>query len=154
MMLFKNKIKFLFLPLLAVISCNSNVEKIDTSAVKAKMGEYKIKKVSEADIMASLNKMGTKSVNTLQETGCQIDSLEPEIARYLKPISFSDESQFEKEEGVLQALQYSVENGQTVEPTPQKLNDTLYAYYFLLDCDSLKAFKVEVSKGDLIRSMD
>ncbi len=104
--------------------------------------------------MASLNKMGTKSVNTLQETGCQIDSLEPEIARYLKPISFSDESQFEKEEGVLQALQYSVENGQTVEPTPQKLNDTLYAYYFLLDCDSLKAFKVEVSKGDLIRSMD
>jgi hypothetical protein len=154
MMMFKNKIKFLFLPLLVVISCTSNVEKLDTAAVKAKMGEYKIKKVSEADIMTSLNKLGTQTVNALQNKGCQIDSLQPETARYLKRISFTVNSQLEKEQGILQALQYSIENNQTVEPTPQKLNDTLYAYYFLLNCDSLKAFKVQVSKGDLIRSMD
>lgn len=153
-MMFKNKIKFLFLPLLVVISCTSNVEKLDTAAVKAKMGEYKIKKVSEADIMTSLNKLGTQTVNALQNKGCQIDSLQPETARYLKRISFTVNSQLEKEQGILQALQYSIENNQTVEPTPQKLNDTLYAYYFLLNCDSLKAFKVQVSKGDLIRSMD
>lgn len=154
MMIFKNKVKFLFLTLLVAISCTSNVEKLDTAAVKAKMGEYKIRKVSETDIMASLNKLGTRSLKALQSKGCQLDSLEPETARYLKLVSFSEGSEFEKEAGVLEALQYSMENGQTVEPTPQKLNDTLYAYYFLLNCDSLRAFKVEVSKGDLIRSMD
>ncbi|MGR3811143.1 hypothetical protein [Jiulongibacter sp. NS-SX5] len=148
----KNRWQLLLLPMILGISCTSNVEKIDTSAVKAKMGDYKIQKVTEAQIMGALNKAGSKVYQSLTKD-CDANALELPNYVNLRRIEQGESSSIEKEEGIFQALDYSLGNGELIDPTPQKLNDTLYAYYFTVNCDSVKAYKVQVSKRELIRSM-
>ncbi|UBM57371.1 hypothetical protein LAG90_11130 [Marinilongibacter aquaticus] len=143
-------------------SC-SHVERVDTTGVKAKMGEYKIKRVSESDIVERMTSLSNalyaaKIMSDCAEGQTIVDSLSelPELTlEKLDPSNYTATN--EKEEEVLEALEYALQQNEPVEPTPQKLNEEAYAYYFTISdspCDSLAnegVWKLTVNKAQLIQ---
>ncbi len=147
-------------------SC-TNVEKLDTSAIKENMGAYKIQKVTEAEIQSSLSRLGNGVAKVVYMADCKareeaIDSLEANFELELnavKPNSFK--SAFEKESQILKALAYELNQGKSFDPTPQKLTEEVYGYYFSFkehdECLSEKEepliWRMQVSKTKLIQAL-
>ncbi len=126
----------------------THVEKIDTTTVKEHMGDYKIRKVSHAEIAARAEKTGSilaagfeKEMNDTRITdawNCDFrksplnDSLNrilPGGIRLLNDKDLRDSLAFQpKEFEILQAYRYSAEEGIDAGHNLQQLNDTLYLY--------------------------
>lgn len=63
-----------------------------------------------------------------------------------------------KDQQMVEAFSFELQNGRSVDPTPQKLNDSLYAFYFDMICaekdSTLELWKVVIDKASLIQGMD
>lgn len=146
------KLKVLFLvcgTLMFLASC-SNVERVDTKAMKKHMSDYKIKKIKQEDIVLQVEKLGSEFSLEI------IDSLKTEIVDKKKPcrdilidkqkefsannfgefslVSLaemqSNMSYLPKEKQVLEAYQYSFEKNERFDSNIQAISDTTYLYTF------------------------
>lgn len=147
-----------------LLSCG-NMERLDTSQLKEEMKTHKIKKVSEAEILSTLNENGTRVAKLLNISDCdlqksRLDSL-VSVPNFkieaIEPESYRATTDLEKQ--LMEALQFSLEGKTKFEPTPQKLSDSEYAFYFSnepFNCpESNKPFwKITYQKDRLIQSMN
>lgn len=132
---------------LNMFSC-SNVERLDTKAMKKYMSDYKIKKIKQEDIMAQVEKLGEsvsqpvleslkKDINN-DKNNCQTafvnaqKLVEKQVKGNLNIISLDDvnkdKNYLPKEQQVLEAYQYSFEKNTQFEKNIQILNDTSYLF--------------------------
>lgn len=97
------------------------------------MEAYKIKKVSESDVLVVLNDKGKEVENLFLTSDCKarLDSLNQVGGVKIEQV-FPDTYMAlnEKEKGVIEALAYSLKQKEPFNATPQKLSETAYAYYF------------------------
>ncbi len=100
------------------------------------MDAYKIKKVSESDVLVVLNDKGNEVERLFLKLDCnaQLDSIN-EVGGVKIEQVFPDSyvALNEKEQGVIEALAYSLKQKEQFNATPQKLSETAYAYYFYND---------------------
>lgn len=118
-----------------MISCN-NIERLDTSKVKKQIDAYKIKKVTESEVLVVLNDKGKVLEDLLLKLDCternqKLDSLgNSDELRLEKVFPETYKALNDKEKEVIEALAYSLKQKQVFNSTPQKLSETEYAYYF------------------------
>jgi hypothetical protein len=137
----------LFFSALNMFSC-SNVERVDTKAMKKYMSDYKIKKIKQEDIMAQVEKLGESVSQPVLETlikdikndekNCETAFLnaqklvQTQIKGNLKIVSLDDVTKennyLPKEQQVLEAYQYSFEKNTQFEKNIQIINDTSYLF--------------------------
>ncbi len=150
------------LVLLVVFGC-SNVERLDTTAVKEVMESHEIKKITEADIMTALDKKGLQLAAKVDSVACgtrrayvkSLTETEKFGLEEVNPKAYT--SVFDKDQQMVEALLYELENQHAVAPTPQKLNDSLFAFYFTTLCvgkDTLtELWKLTIDRSTLIQGM-
>jgi hypothetical protein len=132
--------------------------------VKEVMESHEIKKITEADIMSALDRMGLKVASEIDSVNCDArDSYARSMADSgkftLEKVNAEGyASEFPKDRQMVEALAYEVEQGKAVNPTPQKLNDRLFAFYFTADCASeksgLELWKLTIDRPTIIQSME
>lgn len=149
---------------LLLVSCGK-VKRVDTAEVKARMSEYKIKKVSKIDILNAANTLGSsiaEKVNGNYNIEC-IDALtiENQKVELLNLSLLSEESLKNGKVGeILEAYKYSKEQNQVLGDNLQVVNDTLYLFTFPIKNDAL-VYKncqkdlglIYLSKQSLIKSL-
>jgi hypothetical protein len=158
------------LPILLILvnfSC-SNIEKLDTGAVKKKMNNYKIKKILEVDIIKQTETLGDNLVAKINNAAPQENCI-PEIgADSLSKIYFLSLENIEelktKSTGklaeLLDAYQYALNNQQDISNNIQKINDTSFLFTFKLkkehwlnlNCGK-KIVLADFKKSEIIKSM-
>ena len=142
----------------------SNVERLDTTAVKEVMESHEIKKITEADIMAALDRMGLKVASAIDSVDCAsrnsfAGSLADSGSFVLEKVKAEGySSEFPKDQQMVEALAFEVEQGKAVNPTPQKLNERLFSFYFTAGCASdpsgLELWKMTIDRPAIIQSME
>lgn len=133
--------------LILVVGC-TNVERVDTTAVKEHMGDYKIKKISPAEIMEQAEKFGSSVEPLLANqfnapasgSTCDfqnspladsLNALSPGSVRLIRKDDLKNTKNFlPKEVEVLEAYGYSFEKKLKLETNIQQLNDTLYLFTY------------------------
>ncbi|MFT4734901.1 MAG: hypothetical protein ACI9DJ_000192 [Algoriphagus sp.] len=149
---------------LGLLSCG-NMERLDTSKLKAEIEAHKIKRISETDIISFMNTHGQELIHVLEKEDCdlvlkEMDSLRNKVGFELvdlNPKTFR--TTIEKEKQVMEALKYALAENAVLKPTFQKLSDTTYAFYFIKshnDCrleNESDFWKLTFRKQDLILSM-
>lgn len=138
----------LMIPFMAVFVNCSNVRKVDTTSVKEHLGDYKIKKISQEQIVAQVEKFGGENKAGIEKqldneavvkkAGCDfklfpvsdsLNALSPGIVRMIRSEDLKKAGAFQpKEKEVLEAYQYSFEKNLESGTNIQQLNDTLYLF--------------------------
>lgn len=163
--------------LLVIMMACSNVDRLDTADIKRKMDNYKIKKVSSAQIMTQLNTRGKDLKNEIEGFGnisCaqarqKVDSLSKvyEVTLELVDISTIDVSQVknDKEKLLYEAYTYDFRNAKKAAENGQKIDESTYVYSFglneqapTLKCEEMGPhfqyfWKATWTQANLIRSM-
>lgn len=163
--------------LLVFVSACGNVNRLDTAEIKSKMDNYKIKKVSPAQIMTHLSTQGLelkKQIESFGNISCdeaskKTDSLATAFEMDLELIDINainlSEVKNEKEKLLYEAYLFDYKNGKKAAANSQKINDATYIYTFGLNeaAPSLKCegmgphfqyfWKVTWTQANLIRSM-
>lgn len=164
---------FLFVFLMAC----GNVDRLDTAEIKSKMDNYKIKKVSPAEIMTHLNTQGLelkKQVEALSDVSCdqaskKIDSLAIVFDVALELVDINaiklPDIDNEKEKLLYEAYLFDYKNGKKAAANSQKIDDATYIYTFgvnetnpSMKCEGMGPnfqyfWKATWTQANLIRSM-
>ena len=147
-----NAVKVMILcGLVAMVSCN-NMERLDTTNLKKEVEAHKIKKISESEILLMLNQKGQEVAKKMNCTDSLVNTEAYEIM-VLDPFTY--QTSIEKENRILEALQYASEDIDNFQAIPQKLTETDYAFYFVHSCgeNESKFYKVLFKKSALIQLM-
>jgi uncharacterized Zn finger protein len=130
-----------FVLIFSMLSCGQ-VKRVDTAEVKQLMSDYKIKKVSQEEIIDAANSLGKSLSEKLNgnlniECGDKITMEGTEI-ELIELSLVSEESLKNGKIGeILEAYKYSKDQKQTIGDNIQKVNDTLYLYSFPINSNSL-----------------
>jgi hypothetical protein len=162
--------------LLTILFSCGNVKRLDTAEIKNQMDNYKIKKVSPAQIMSQLNTLGnelrTKVVaieaNTCLEAKQKVDSL---AKAYDADIQLIDIESIDivsianaKEKLLYEAYKYDFEKAQVAATNSQQISEETYLFTFglaanspILICENMHPhyqyfWKITWSKTSLVRS--
>jgi hypothetical protein len=124
-----------------MFSCGQ-IKRVDTAEVKQLMSDYKIKKVSQEEIIDAANNLGkslSEKLNGNLNIECSdkinIDNTEIELVD-MSLVSVESLKNGKIGE-ILEAYKYSKEQKQTIGDNIQKVNDTLYLYSFPINATSL-----------------
>jgi hypothetical protein len=149
--------------LLFAAAC-TNVDRLDTAAVKSAIESHKIKKITEAELMTALTAMGDEVVEELEGIPCgarrsYADSVgKPDGFTISQIDAESYSGNVEKDRLMVEALWFELSSGKAIGPTPQKLNDSLFAYYFTTPCNDeiapVQLWKLMVGRAALIQGMN
>jgi hypothetical protein len=149
-----NFFKFSLISILFInLSCN-NIERLDTSKIKAKVEASKIKRITPAQLNMQVERWGggmskalteviekeakTASKSRLEEL-CQlkniklIDSLSEAYKVRIRLLGMPDANNktlFAKEKEVLEAYMYNAENKLPMESNTQRIGDSLFVYTY------------------------
>ncbi len=161
------KIFILFLVFIFNFSCG-NVQRVDTAAVKEKMGDYKIKKVKEVDIVHLVEQEGDEIINQLLQDkvvniNCKLELQKPVIKKFellnTENIVISDIKN-NKLKGLLEAYCYGIKNKEQMSNNIQQISDSTLVFTFLIDERFLSLAKcnknlgiVYFSKQELVKSL-
>lgn len=125
---------------LGAIACG-NVKRVDTGEVKAKMDEYKIKKISEATLVEWGNEEGEKLVSFFEKNPnleCQdeykIQNIKIRMIDYDSPAKSAENTVVQQ---LIEAYQYSYQNKQEAGNNLQKINDSIYVFSFPISAKTM-----------------
>ena len=156
-----------FFVLIFSFSCG-NVQRVDTAIVKEKMGNYKIKKVMEVDIVHQAEKEGDEIIDQLLQgkivnTNCKFEFKKPVIKKFdllnTQNLVLSDFKN-NKLNDLLEAYCYGIKNKEQMSNNIQQISDSILVYTFLIDKRFLSLAKcnknlgiVYFSKQELVKSL-
>jgi hypothetical protein len=125
---------------LGTIACG-NVKRVDTGEVKAKMEEYKIKKISEATLVEWGNEEGEKLVSFFEKNPnleCQdeykIEGSKISMIDYDSPAKIAENTVVQQ---LIEAYKYSYQNKQEAGNNLQKINDSTYVFSFPISAKTM-----------------
>jgi hypothetical protein len=113
-----------------------NIQKVDTAVMKKQMGNYKIKKILEVDIMDQVEVLGEQSkqkIKVMKVTDCQ-----PKLdSNHVVWIDFQNNPDLKGFSGklkeLLEANKYAILNNEKVGNNIQKIDDQTFAFTFPVD---------------------
>ena len=148
-------------------SCG-NVQRVDTARVKEKMGNYKIKKVKEVDIVHQAEKEGDEIINQLLKNkivnaNCKFEFQKPVIKKFdllnTENIVLSDFKN-NKLKDLLEAYCYGIKNKEQMSNNIQQISDSILVFTFFIDKRFLSLANcnknlgiVYFSKQELVKSL-
>ncbi len=154
----KNRLYHILLSF-ALVAC-TQVDRVNTTAVKDQMNNYKIRKIKPSDFLAQAKIEGEKLKNSIDSSACNlnlIDSLaqneQIEIKIYhlnsLPPIADTKLSE------IMEAYRYAAQQGQEIPDNYQALADDKYNYCFKPKCAQLgnKVMSVIFTKEYLVQAI-
>lgn len=119
----------------AFMACG-NVHRVDTAAVKQKMGDYKIKKVNEEEIQNQVNLLGSNYAKAIAQTNVCDSTLTIKEANIVTLLNNEELSKginlSGKAKETMEALSYGVSHGEDIGLNTQRINDTTYMFSFSL----------------------
>ena len=128
-----SKSVFYLFSILFISSCG-NIKRVDTTEVKAKMEEYKIKRISDTSIVEWGNEEGEKIAEFFTKNPnleCQDEySVEGSLVNLVSFDSgkFSHKNKLVNQ--LVEAYQYSYENQQATGNNLQKIDDSTFVFSF------------------------
>ena len=120
---------------LAFTACG-NVQRVDTAAVKQKMGDYKIKKINQEEIQNQVNLLGSSYAKAIAQTNVCDSTLAIKEANTVRLLNNEELSKglnlTGKAKETMEALSYGVTHGEDIVLNTQRINDTTYMFSFSL----------------------
>ncbi len=143
------------------IAC-THIERVDTTAVKEAMSNYKIKKISSSDVLNEAKIKGEELSSKIESANCipvLIDSLNSDNLKISElDLDKTYPELADKVQQIFEAYQYAFKGKEELPANYQQVNDSIYNFTFHPDpknCPEMEGavYSIDFKKAYLIQSI-